>query len=295
MSKVLRLTEAQLLAIAPARVRGPVAVDVAADTSARVSGGQAGAGQAGGTAGGNDPAALNEVMLPVIRFCKKCQCETERKKSGACKPCCAAWSAANRDRGRESEAKYRERNKQKRKDAKAKYRQENAEKIAAQSAIYYQKTKDARLAASRCWASKNKERKAATTSTWSALNRVKARGYSAKWRENNPEKVREKRAIWNRSNPDKCRVYSHNRRAKKRESGGKLSPDIAKRLFKLQRGKCACCGIPLGDDYHLDHIIPLELGGSNNDCNVQLLRTSCNLKKGARHPVEFMQSRGFLL
>ena len=63
----------------------------------------------------------------------------------------------------------------------------------------------------------------------------------------------------------------------------------------LQKGLCPCCRKPLGNDYHMDHIIPLALGGSNGDNNIQLLRSECNLEKQAKHPVDFMQSRGFLL
>jgi 5-methylcytosine-specific restriction endonuclease McrA len=53
--------------------------------------------------------------------------------------------------------------------------------------------------------------------------------------------------------------------------------------------------LPLGDNYHIDHIMPLALGGSNTDDNIQLLRQRCNNQKCAKHPVDFMQSRGFLL
>lgn len=74
-----------------------------------------------------------------------------------------------------------------------------------------------------------------------------------------------------------------------------MSSGLAIRLYKLQRGKCACCGLPLGDDYHLDHIMPLALGGTNTDDNIQLLRAKCNMQKSAKHPVDFMQQRGFLL
>jgi 5-methylcytosine-specific restriction endonuclease McrA len=81
----------------------------------------------------------------------------------------------------------------------------------------------------------------------------------------------------------------------KKETGGKLSSKLAARLFVLQKGKCACCLQPLGDDYHIDHIMPLALGGTNTDDNIQLLRAKCNLQKNAKHPVDFMQQRGFLL
>lgn len=97
------------------------------------------------------------------------------------------------------------------------------------------------------------------------------------------------------ANPEISRIENHNKRARKRQNGGKLSPGLSAKLIKLQRGKCACCGLPLGDDYHLDHILPIALGGANEDWNIQLLRSMCNLKKHAKHPIDYMQSKGMLL
>lgn len=97
-------------------------------------------------------------------------------------------------------------------------------------------------------------------------------------------------------NPETIRALEHSRRARERNARGSLSKDVAQRLMALQKGRCACgCREILGDNYHLDHIMPLALGGSNTDDNIQLLRASCNQHKSAKHPIEFMQSRGFLL
>lgn len=41
--------------------------------------------------------------------------------------------------------------------------------------------------------------------------------------------------------------------------------------------------------------MPLALGGANEDWNIQLLRQRCNNQKKAKHPVDFMQSKGYLL
>jgi len=41
--------------------------------------------------------------------------------------------------------------------------------------------------------------------------------------------------------------------------------------------------------------MPLALGGANADDNIQLLRSTCNQQKHAKHPVDFMQQKGFLL
>jgi 5-methylcytosine-specific restriction endonuclease McrA len=112
-------------------------------------------------------------------------------------------------------------------------------------------------------------------------------------RENNREYYREYLKRWNEANREAQRTYKHNRRARIKSSG-KLSKNIAQRLFTAQKGKCACCKIKL-ENYHIDHIMPLALGGLNVDNNVQLLCPPCNLSKGAKHPVDFMRERGMLL
>ena len=143
---------------------------------------------------------------------------------------------------------------------------------------------------------KNREKARASHAKWRAANPGKAHAATAKWKAANCENVKAYQAKWVSDNLDVCRVHNQNRRARKLESGGKLSPGLAAKLFKLQRGKCACgCKQPLGDDYHMDHIMPLALGGSNTDDNMQLLRAICNLQKHKKHPVDFMRQRGFLL
>lgn len=92
---------------------------------------------------------------------------------------------------------------------------------------------------------------------------------------------------------DRNRIDAHNRRESK---VGKLSKDITVRLMELQRGRCPVCKVSLKSvKTHIDHIMPLYRGGLNVDSNVQLLCDKCNLHKHAKHPVDFMQSKGFLL
>lgn len=143
--------------------------------------------------------------------------------------------------------------------------------------------------------SDNPEKKKMSSSKWRSENKEEANRRSAEYRLANPEKTSALVTRWHRSHPNEMRIYRQNRRARVRQNGGKLSQEIASKLLKLQGGKCACCGLPLGSDYHLDHIMPLALGGSNTDDNIQLLRSTCNLQKHTKHPVDFMQQRGFLL
>ncbi len=145
------------------------------------------------------------------------------------------------------------------------------------------------------WKAANKEKIKAKDAIYRAANRDKEKARSAAYYAKNPEKAKASNAAWKAANPEARRIQVQNRRARKRENGGILSKSLAKKLFELQKGKCPCCQQLLGDDYHLDHIVPIALGGSNTDDNIQLLKAVCNLKKNAKHPIDFMQQQGFLL
>lgn len=158
------------------------------------------------------------------------------------------------------------------------------------------KCKPCRRAAAAKWAAANPKRARENVANWRIANPEKSRAANAAWDAANPEKMRASNAKWKAANLEKFRIYCQNYRARKVATGGTLSPGLADRLFRLQKGKCACgCKQPLGDDYHLDHRMPLALGGPNEDGNIQLLRAVCNKHKHAKHPVDFMQQRGFLL
>ena len=141
----------------------------------------------------------------------------------------------------------------------------------------------------------NPEKHKAAVARAVEANLDKKRSRDADWRASNPERISAVCAAWAAANPEARRIYNQNRRAKKRANGGVLTKGLSAKLFKLQRGLCPCCKQPLGDNFHLDHIQPIALGGSNTDDNMQLLRQRCNNQKHAKHPVDFMQSRGYLL
>jgi hypothetical protein len=235
----------------------------------------------------------------MLKFCNACGCETERCAHGKCKPCNKArgeaWRAANQARV---------------KAAKRAYHADNREKINARSSAWYANNRERAKANAAARHALNPEKRKAMNAAWEALNRDKVNARHAAWDAANPEKRKAayteyyathreecaKRAkAWADANPGVRRAHGQNRRAKIREAGGSLSPDIADRLLKLQRGKCACCGQPLKGKFDLDHIIPIAKGGPNVDSNIQLLLPKCNREKHTKHPVDFMQSRGLLL
>ena len=71
-------------------------------------------------------------------------------------------------------------------------------------------------------------------------------------------------------------------------------PAQVKRVIHARdRGKCAACGVDIDHELeaaaHLDHIVPIARGGCNDIVNLQLLCSTCNLRKG-RHPSEAKSS-----
>lgn len=173
-------------------------------------------------------------------------------------------------------------------DYKKNYHLENREKILAQAAAYYAANRE------REYAKKKAHRLA--NSEYFAQYRAARRKQSAEYQRNRLEENRDLARKRRQKDPEKFRIYLNNRRAMKIQAGGRLSKGISVQLMSLQKSKCACCKVDLRKSgHHLDHIIPLVLGGSNRDSNIQLLCPKCNLSKGSKHPVEFMQSLGLLL
>lgn len=94
---------------------------------------------------------------------------------------------------------------------------------------------------------------------------------------------------------ENARNSSRRRYARAKGAEGSYTKEDIDRLMFAQKGRCACCRSSIKAGYHVDHIKPIALGGSNWPHNIQLLCQPCNQQKSATHPIDFMQKRGFLL
>lgn len=177
-------------------------------------------------------------------------------------------------------AEYRTKNKEKIKAAGVKYRKANSGKMKAHNTEYYKA---------------NPEKLIAVRAKWRKNNPEKIKEMHAKWRKDNPERVKVYACGWRKENPEMGKANKHKRRARKRAAGGIFTASDIKKMLKQQKAKCIVCQTDITNSYHIDHIMPLVLGGSNNISNIQLLCQHCNLSKGAKHPIDFMQGNGFLL
>jgi 5-methylcytosine-specific restriction endonuclease McrA len=174
---------------------------------------------------------------------------------------------------------------------------------------YKPRCKSCLAAEAKDWATRNADRVKRTQDEYRAANPeyIKARraahyaanaerekALSRLWHEANAEKAAAISRDWRRANYGKVLAYARTRRARHRGAEGSHTAEDIAALFAKQRGTCAVCKCKL-TKYHIDHVIPLVLGGSNYITNIQLLCPTCNTSKGAKHPIQFMQERGYLL
>lgn len=90
------------------------------------------------------------------------------------------------------------------------------------------------------------------------------------------------------ANPDYYIAASHKRRARVKDAGGVLTATDIREIKKRANGRCTYCGKP-AFPLHLDHVIALDNGGSNDRMNIVVACASCNLRKSTK-PLEVFLS-----
>ncbi len=143
----------------------------------------------------------------------------------------------------------------------------------------------------------NKEALSEKRKTKYAENREEMLGRRRSYYAGNADAVKKSVAVWQAKNPETVKAIRRNRKARLKNSFERHTSEDIEVLLKLQKRKCAhlWCRVSLNSGYHVDHITPLKLNGSNGRKNLQLLCVPCNLSKSSKHPIEFAQQNGCLL
>lgn len=176
----------------------------------------------------------------------------------------------------------------------------------------YDANREALIAKVRAWQAANPEKEKARGKARYAENSEAIKAKLDAFCKDNPEHKRETRKAyrlanrdrekakmkaWQVANPDRVRANQHKRRARLLQAAGQFRPEDIAALRDRQKDKCAhawCC-VKLNRRGEVDHIIALSRGGSNDRHNLQLLCSTCNRSKGAKHPIAHAQRNGFLL
>jgi HNH endonuclease len=135
--------------------------------------------------------------------------------------------------------------------------------------------------------------------------------YASRWRQNNPDALRKiarkwyqansKRAVqistnWAKNNREKIRTRNRNRKARRIGAPGSHTVEQILEILEFQDWKCAGhhCSRSIRTDRHIDHILPLLLGGSNYVWNLQGLCPTCNCRKNGKHPIVWAAENGVI-
>lgn len=124
---------------------------------------------------------------------------------------------------------------------------------------------------------------------WRDANPDKVRALWNRNYERNGSKHREKNKRWREANPELRRVYRRNRRAREENAAGSHTVGDIKAICRKQRHLCFYCKMKKIEE--IDHFIPLKMGGTNYPDNLRATCRSCNRRKGAKLPWEWMPDR----
>lgn len=158
-----------------------------------------------------------------------------------------------------------------------KYRMANQDTIKQGKKQWVIDTLDVRIDHRKKYYLANKEQRLSKMRKWVENNRDAVNAYSKKWASEN----REKRLITSRLSSAKRRSTIE---------VGKVSTTVMDVLMSEQGGKCPGCLSTLDASCHLDHFMPIALGGLHDDSNLQLLCPGCNFRKSAKHPTKWLSS-----
>jgi 5-methylcytosine-specific restriction endonuclease McrA len=105
-------------------------------------------------------------------------------------------------------------------------------------------------------------------------------------------------AEWQRANRWSDRKKWTKQNAARAGAADSYSHADVDQIRALLADRCAYCGKPLNGGGEIDHMIPLDRGGSHSPSNVTLACMPCNRAKGNRTPQEYLdyrQRRGLMV
>ena len=106
---------------------------------------------------------------------------------------------------------------------------------------------------------------------------------SRKYAPYNPEYYKSEKSKQKKSERDAKRRYM----MRNANAQHKITPEIIDYIVSKYGGKCVYCGVSCEKKFHIDHKVPLSLGGGNDIDNLALSCPKCNFKKRTKTDVQY--------
>lgn len=158
-------------------------------------------------------------------------------------------------------------------------RERDSEAINARRRIAYLADAENKRTLDRANKLKNRDAVLARKRAYAAAHAAEARAKTLQWRAENLEYARRAAREYQKAYPEKQWARNATRRARVRNAPVVEKVD-RRAIIERDRSVCGICGeVVAPKDIHLDHIVPLFLGGTHTADNLRVTHQLCNLSR----------------
>jgi 5-methylcytosine-specific restriction endonuclease McrA len=199
----------------------------------------------------------------------------------------------NRDKITIRNKKWASAHKDKMNDIKRKWAINNPEKIKESKKKWYVANREKSLDYIKNYHKEHPEKCREAVHKYNIANKEKIKEREKKYRLANPERVKENYRKYRKAHIFRVREEKRNRSMRERNAPGDGITDIQeKQLYEEYNYICAYCNkIKSVSELTIDHIIPLNKGGSHDISNVVPACKSCNCSKQDKSLLFYMYYR----
>jgi hypothetical protein len=189
------------------------------------------------------------------------------KKDGREYRCRSCKNGSDREKYKEDPEKHRQRTR--------KYRETNPEKCRESKRKHYEANREKENIRCQEYRKANPDKMKSLRKNWCEVNKEHRAEYNREYYENNRDIILAKQSEYSKANPEIYNTAGAKRRALKKST-------ITDDPWELRQISILYADCTKG--YHVDHIMPLALGGRHELANLQHLEAWMNLSKKDKHP-----------
>lgn len=161
--------------------------------------------------------------------------------------------------------------------------QKNPDRYRQYTAEYRQQNYEATIERTKNWRARNPEYHTLKAKEWNENHPGASVEYARQYRIRFPNYA----AQWAKANREKVNARTRRYRTRKLNAPGSHTGDDVLKQLASQKNKCWWCSKDLGDEWHVDHVIPLSRSGSNSPENLVIACPPCNHSKSNKLPQEW--------